>query len=539
MAEVDTPSLMDEHSLMDHMRGGAFGTFRQAVEPLGRADWSGFTFPKVVVLGSESAGKSSLLENLMKCPVFPRNRNICTKAPVEFKMRMDKEKLVEVEFNGTRELMPDRNLIRAAIQRVFDKVEKGVRADKVVVRINGPAVPTLTLVDLPGLRTYPADLAEQTRTLAEDNLDPETLVICVVQATDRLTSNNAVALAMELLKEDMRTRAILVLTKPDLVAECDWEEKVVSRLNGTSPELGGVEFAAVVAVVNRPQQTDGTEKMELAEMHKWEADWWQKKLADLSPELLGQVGVQSLIAKVNAVFSEHIRLTWKPRADHMLADLRIEPQAELAALGPDPSTLTPQVVAADVCSRLHDIGNAWDFGLPRLPPVIAVEPGTNWDWAAEAAGVGKTTSEWSTGLLASPQLLPAIQAIIGAAFEDVSDLKTKRFGEMLDAFLRIAAEQFADRKPAAAEQLDRLVQDRLHHLWCEETPTREDLEGLERGVLRVVTAFVYSTVCATAAAANATDLSLAESPAVHDRRAALEVVLCQIDEARSIIAALQ
>lgn len=37
-----------------------------------------------------------------------------------------------------------------------------------------------------------------------------------------------------------------------------------------------------------------------------------------------------------------------------------------------------------------------------------------------------------------------------------------------DAFLRIAAEQFADRKPAAAEQLDRLVQDRLHHLWCEE-----------------------------------------------------------------------
>lgn len=61
--------------------GGAFGTFRQAVEPLGRADWSGFTFPKVVVLGSESAGKSSLLENLMKCPVFPRNRSQAAALP--------------------------------------------------------------------------------------------------------------------------------------------------------------------------------------------------------------------------------------------------------------------------------------------------------------------------------------------------------------------------------------------------------------------------------------------------------------------------
>eukprot|EP00667_Euglena_gracilis_P015644 EG_transcript_16277 len=374
--------LMYQHSLVDRMRQRAFGTFRGAVETLG-IDWRSFTFPKVAVFGCESAGKSSLMENLTKCPVFPRNWNICTKAPVEFEMRTDREvEAVEVEFNGTRELMPDCNLIRAAIQRVFDEVERGVRADKVVVRNIGPNVPSLTLVDLPGLRSFPPDVKEQTRALARDNLDDRTLVLCVVQASDRLTSNDAIAMAMELLGEDMRTRAILVLTKPDLVDESQWEEKVVSRLNGTSPELDGLEFAAVVAVASRPQKRDGTETRELAEMHEWEADWWQAKLADQSPELLGQVGVQSLIAVIDRVFSEHIHRTWKPQADHMLADLRIEPQAELEALGPDPRTLTPQEVVENVRSRMHTIGNTWVFTLQPLPPITAVEPGTNWDWAA-------------------------------------------------------------------------------------------------------------------------------------------------------------
>lgn len=35
--------------------------------------------------------------------------------------------------------------------------------------------------------------------------------------------------------------------------------------------------------------------------------------------------------------------------------------------GPDPATLTPQRVQADVCSRLHRIGNTWPFAFLRQP----------------------------------------------------------------------------------------------------------------------------------------------------------------------------
>lgn len=33
-------------------------------------------------MGTQSAGKSSLLENITKCAIFPRSEGFCTKMPV-------------------------------------------------------------------------------------------------------------------------------------------------------------------------------------------------------------------------------------------------------------------------------------------------------------------------------------------------------------------------------------------------------------------------------------------------------------------------
>lgn len=35
--------------------------------------------PRVVVVGSRDAGKSSLLENITKCSIFPRDKGLCTR----------------------------------------------------------------------------------------------------------------------------------------------------------------------------------------------------------------------------------------------------------------------------------------------------------------------------------------------------------------------------------------------------------------------------------------------------------------------------
>ena len=43
-----------------------------------------FKLPSVVVIGNDSTGKSSLLENITKCQTFPRNTVFCTKSVIRF-----------------------------------------------------------------------------------------------------------------------------------------------------------------------------------------------------------------------------------------------------------------------------------------------------------------------------------------------------------------------------------------------------------------------------------------------------------------------
>jgi hypothetical protein len=43
--------------------------------------------PKVIVIGTESSGKSSLLERITKCQLFPRDNKLCTKCPIKVKLQ--------------------------------------------------------------------------------------------------------------------------------------------------------------------------------------------------------------------------------------------------------------------------------------------------------------------------------------------------------------------------------------------------------------------------------------------------------------------
>lgn len=46
-----------------------------------------FKLPRVIVVGGKSAGKSSLLEMITKCPMFPRHSSFCTKLPIKLQLK--------------------------------------------------------------------------------------------------------------------------------------------------------------------------------------------------------------------------------------------------------------------------------------------------------------------------------------------------------------------------------------------------------------------------------------------------------------------
>ena len=45
-----------------------------------------YKLPIIVNIGNESSGKSSLIRNILKCDIFPIDKNMCTKCPIKIEL---------------------------------------------------------------------------------------------------------------------------------------------------------------------------------------------------------------------------------------------------------------------------------------------------------------------------------------------------------------------------------------------------------------------------------------------------------------------
>ena len=92
--------------------------------------------PRVIVVGGKSAGKSSLLEMITKCPIFPRHSDFCTKMPIKLQLKRVStaaQNTVSLTFQGKStkleltEILPE-------IDKIMQKLEHAV-AEPIVVEI--------------------------------------------------------------------------------------------------------------------------------------------------------------------------------------------------------------------------------------------------------------------------------------------------------------------------------------------------------------------------------------------------------------------
>lgn len=86
-------------SLMAHAQKSIYGTFTKALDDANLKSLP-LDLPSVVVIGNQSVGKSSLLENILKCSIFPADQRECTRVPMRLKLvhvtkRADVKILVE------------------------------------------------------------------------------------------------------------------------------------------------------------------------------------------------------------------------------------------------------------------------------------------------------------------------------------------------------------------------------------------------------------------------------------------------------------
>lgn len=119
--------------------------------------------PRIVVVGAKAHGKSSLLENITKCPVFPRRGDDpctagpCTRCPVRVLMYPSDrgEESATVTHGGTTISISDWT---SNPERVREEVARlappeGFSSEEVVVELRGPDLVRLELVDLPSFHS--------------------------------------------------------------------------------------------------------------------------------------------------------------------------------------------------------------------------------------------------------------------------------------------------------------------------------------------------------------------------------------------------
>ncbi|KAM9069503.1 dynamin-1 isoform 10-T10 [Sarcophilus harrisii] len=181
--------------------------------------------PQIAVVGGQSAGKSSVLENFVGRDFLPRGSGIVTRRPLVLQLVNATTEYAEfLHCKGKK--FTDFEEVRLEIEAETDRVtgsNKGISAVPINLRVYSPHVLNLTLVDLPGMTKVPVgdqppDIEFQIRDMLMQFVTKENcLILAVSPANSDLANSDALKIAKEVDPQGQRT--IGVITKLDLMDE--------------------------------------------------------------------------------------------------------------------------------------------------------------------------------------------------------------------------------------------------------------------------------------------------------------------------------
>ncbi|XP_077591540.1 dynamin-2 isoform X3 [Stigmatopora nigra] len=209
--------------------------------------------PQIAVVGGQSAGKSSVLENFVGRDFLPRGSGIVTRRPLILQLVNSNAEYAEFLHCKSKKFV-DFEEVRAEIEAETDRItgsNKGISNIPINLRVYSPNVLNLTLIDLPGMTKVavgdqPVDIEHQIRDMLLQFITKDScLILAVTPANMDLANSDALKIAKEVDPQGLRT--IGVITKLDLMDEGTDAKDILE--NKLLPLRRGY-----VGVVNRSQK---------------------------------------------------------------------------------------------------------------------------------------------------------------------------------------------------------------------------------------------------------------------------------------------
>jgi replication fork clamp-binding protein CrfC len=182
------------------------------------------TLPSIVVIGSQSSGKSSVLEAVVGHEFLPKGSNMVTRRPIE--LTLVNTPGMTAEYGEFPSLGLGKITDFAHIQRTLTELNLAVPAEECVtddpiqLTISSPHVPDLSLIDLPGYiqvvgEGQPLELKQKIVDLCDRYIQAPNIILAISAADVDLA--NSTALRASRRVDPRGERTIGVVTKMDLV----------------------------------------------------------------------------------------------------------------------------------------------------------------------------------------------------------------------------------------------------------------------------------------------------------------------------------